>query len=257
MPDLEVIMSWLKNHFVQGLLLTLLGLIVGWLLGRWRRYRLLQRVQIGDAREVVAAEQILVKEHPDGRVTMRIRSCGSEPLRAVLPNAVAHDAFLARAKATTQTNTLLSMKDKTGSYLLYLLTPWVCGKVRGGAFRHDIWVMAPVCEPGVLSAHQSSTIILVRQTDLRRFLNWENCKDMLVEHGSDGARILTLWLMAHEFERQLAEVNGLRQAGKPTTTVETMYLLDLGLDVEEVALPTKPVPWERYKGVLKQLGLSL
>jgi hypothetical protein len=35
-----------------------------------------------------------------------------------------------------------------------------------------------------------------------------------------------------------------------------MYVLDLGLDQSEVALPTKPVPWHRFTPILKQLKLS-
>ena len=257
MEFLEEILDLIKtNHFVQGILLTLLGLIIGWILGRWRRYRLMRRVYGGDAREVVAIEQILIKEHADGRVTMRIRSVGSAHMQTVLPNQVAHDALLKRAKSTTPRNPLIDLKDQMGSYLLYLLTPWVCGMTRQGAFPHDIWVMAPVCEPGVLSAHQATTIILIRQADLRRFRDWETCKTMHVEHGSDGARILTLWHMAREFERQQAEVKRIKDTGQPSTIVETMYLLDLGLDVAEVPLPTKPVSWGRFAAILKQLKLS-
>jgi hypothetical protein len=245
-----------KEHFVQGILLTLLGLVLGWLLGRFRRYRLRRQAEGGDAREVVAIEKILIRDYPDGNAIMRIRSCGSAPLQAVLTNPVALDAFLERAAATTATNPLISMKDPMGSFLLYLLTPWVCGMTRAGPFRHDVWVMAPVCEPGLLSAHQSTTVVLIRQADLKRFQDWEACKTMHVEHSSDGARILTLWHMAREFERQLAEVKQFRAAGKRTTYVETMYILDLGLDTEEAALPTKAVPWERFAPVLKQLKLS-
>ena len=248
--------DWLQLHFVQGLLLTLLGLAIGWLLGRWRRYRQLRRATGGDAREVMAVEQILVKEQPDGRVTMRIRSCGAAPLEYVLPNPAAHDVFLERAGATMSTDPLISMKDAIGSYILYLLTPWVCGMCRSGPFPHDTWVMAPVCEPGILSAHQATTIILVRQTDLERFLDWDWCKALHVEHGSDGARVLTLWHMAREFRRQLGDVERLREAGKRTTYVETMYLLDLGLDLQEVDRPTKPVPWTRFGKVLKELKLT-
>jgi hypothetical protein len=252
----EQIEALIHNHYVAGLLLTVLGVLVGWLLGWWRRHRLLRRIHAGSALEMIAIEQTVVKDHPDGRTTMRIRACGAGPLRTVLVNPVAHDAFLKRAEAVTATNPLLSMHDRMGSYLLYLLTPWVCGMVRGGTFPHDTWVMAPVCEPSVLSAHQSITIVLVRRMDLRRFLDWETCKHMHVEHGSDGARILTLWHMAHEFERQVAEVTRLKEAGKPSTTVETMYILDLALDTAEVALPTKPVPWDRLAAVLKKLKLS-
>jgi hypothetical protein len=248
--------EWIRSHFVQGLLLTGAGILLGWLLGWWRRRRLLRQIETGSAREVVAIEQVLIKDLPDGRTTMRIRSAGTAPLKTVLTNPVAHDAFLKRAEATTPTNPLISMHDQIGSYLLYLLTPWVCGMVRRGTFRHDLWVMAPVCEPGTLSAHQSTTVILIRREDLRRFLDWETCKQFQVEHGSDGARVLTLWHMAREFERQMAEVNRLRAVGKRSTFIETMYLLDLGLDTEEVALPTKPIPWDRFADTLRQLGLS-
>jgi hypothetical protein len=251
-----VLHELLASRFAQGLAMTLLGIVTGWLLGRWRRHQLLRQVRSGSAREVVAIEQVLVRECPDGRATLRIRSCGSAPLRLVLPNPVAQEAFLERAGATTPSNPLISMKDTMGSYLLYLLTPWVCGMIRGGPFSHDAWVMAPVCEPGLLSAHQSITAVLVRQSDLRRFLDWPWCRRLYVEHGSDGARVLTLWHLAREFEVQLAEVRRLREAGKPSTSAETMYILDLGLDTEEVGLPTKPVPWDRFAPILNELGLS-
>jgi hypothetical protein len=253
---LEWLQNWRQNHLLQGLALTLLGVILGWMFAWWRRHRMLRQIEAGSAREMVAIEQILIKDYPDGRTTMRIRACAAGPLRSVLVNPVAHDAFLARAEATTPTNTLISMQDRMGSYLLYLLTPWVCGMTRQGRFPHALWVMAPVCEPGLLSAHQSTTIVLIRREDLLRFLDWDNCKRFEVEHGSDGARVLTLWQMAREFEKQVAEVNRLKEAGKPSTTVETMYLLDLGLDTDEVAIPTKPVPWERFAPVLKKVGLS-
>jgi len=253
---LDWLRNWRQNSILQGLALAILGVLLGWLLGWWRRYRLVRQILSGSDREMIAIEQILIKDRPDGTTTMRIRACGSAPLRTVLINPVAHDAFMARAQATTPTNTLISMTDRMGSYLLYLLTPWVCGMTRQGPFRHDLWAMAPVCEPSLLSAHQSTTVILIRREDLRRFLDWDLCKQFQVEHGSDGARILTLCQMARDFEKQLAEVTRLKQAGKPSTTVETMYILDLALDTDEVSIATKPVPWERFTPVLHKLGLS-
>src|SRR5438270_11402281 len=107
----ENILDWLKNwphvHFLHGLALTILGVVLGWLLGKWRRHRLLRQIEAGSAREMVAIEQILIKDHADGPTTLRIRACGSAPLKTVLVNPVAHDAFLARAEATTPTNPLI------------------------------------------------------------------------------------------------------------------------------------------------------
>src|SRR5262249_39214817 len=239
---MDELRALLRSHFVQGLALATLGLVVGWLLGRWRRHKLQRELAGGDVREMVAVEQVLVKDHADGRTTVRIRSLGTGALSAFVFNPLAREALLKRAAATTPTNPLVSMNDRMGSFLLYLLQPWVCGIARGGPFRHDVWVMAPVREPGVLSEHHSTTVLLVRQADLERFADWGWARHVHVEHGSDGARVLTLWHMAREFARQLAEVRRLREQGKPSTYVETMYLLDLGLDTEEVPLRTKPVP---------------
>ncbi len=253
MKDLEY---WLNNHFVQGLGLMIVGLTAGWLLGYWRRHRLMKQVRGGDIRELLTAEQILIREHAGGPTTLRIRSLGAAPLSQVLLNPVAHDTFLRRISGTKQSNPLIDMSDQLGSYLLHLLQPWVCGLARNGPFAHDVWIMAPVCEPGVLSNHQSGTVLLIRQRDLKRFLDWEWCQGLHVEHGSDGARALTLWHMAREFERQIQEVKRRREKKESSRYVETMYILDLGLDVEEVPLPTKAIPWDRFASVLNELKLN-
>lgn len=252
-------MNWdalLKSHFIHGLGLMILGLVAGWVLGYWRRRRLMKAALGGEAREILTVEKILLRDHSDGRTTLRIRSLGSEPLNHVLANPVAHDAFLTRAGSTTTAKPLLHLDDPMGSFILHLLQPWVCGMAQnGGPFKHEVWIMAPVCEPGLLSAYRSSTVVLIRQDDLKRFLDWEWCKQLWVEHGSDGARVLTLWQMAREFERQIAEVKRRRDNKESSRFVETMYILDLGLDTDEVSLATKPIRWERFAPVLKELNL--
>jgi hypothetical protein len=253
---MDTLEFWLHSHFTHGLALMLLGLLAGWILGYWRRHRMMKLVRGGDIRELLSAEQVLIRDQADGKTTLRIRSLGASPVTQVLFNPVAHDALLKRTRATTAANPLLDMSDQMGSYLLHLLQPWVCGLARGGAFKHDVWIMAPVCEPGVLSAHQSATVVLVRQGDLKRFLDWEWCKRIQVEHGSDGARVLTLWCMAKEFERQMDKVHRRREKKESTRYIETMYVLDLGLDTEEIPLPTKAIRWERFESVLKEMKLS-
>ncbi len=230
----------------------LLGILVGWLLGKWRRHRQLRQAERGEAREVLTIEKILLEVHPDGREVMRIRSCGRDPIEAVFPNPAARDAFLARASATKPTQPLVSMEDKLGSYLLQELAIWACGQVGERDFPHDVWVMAPVYECGALylGGHLSSTVLLVREADLAHFRDWSRCWTMKVEHRSHGERILTLMHIAAEFDRQNALVQKRRAEGRRSSYEETMYVLDLGLDTRVVDLPTTAVPWERFEAIL-------
>jgi hypothetical protein len=229
-----------------------LGMVAGWLLGWWRRRRLFLEAQRGVAREVLTLEKILIESQPDGREILRIRSCGRDPIDAVFPNTAARDAFLARAGDTKPTTPLISMEDKLGSYLLQELAIWVSGQVGERDFPHDMWVMAPVSESGTLylGGHISSTVLLVRQSDLAKFRGWARCRSMEVEHRSHGERILTLMQMAAEFDRQDALVRKRREEGRPSRYEETMYVLDLGLDPRAVDLPTTAVPWKRFEAIM-------
>jgi hypothetical protein len=229
-----------------------LGIVVGGLLGRWRRHRQLRQAERGEAREVLTIEKILIEKHPDGHEVMKIRSCGRDPIEAVFPNPAARDAFLGRVQETKAAQPLVSMHDKLGSYLLQELAIWVCGQVGERDFPHHLWVMAPVYEGGALylGGHHSSTVLLVRQEDLAAFRDGERCRRMLVEHRSHGERVVTLMRMVEEFDRQHALVQRRRADGRKSAYEETMYLLDLGLDTRTVELPTFAVPWERFEGLL-------
>jgi hypothetical protein len=232
--------------------LFLLGISLGWLLGLWRRRRLLRQAERGEAREVLTLEKILLERRADGTEVMRIRSCGRDPIDSVFPNHAARDAFLARAEKTKPAYPLVSMEEKLGSYLLQELAIWVCGQVGERDFPHDLWVMAPVYETGALylGGHISSTVLLIRQQDLASFRDWERCRKMQVEHRSHGERILTLRHMAVEFDRQLSLVQKRRAEGRRSSYEETMYLLDLGLDTRAFDLPTLAVPWDRFDALL-------
>ena len=60
--------------------------------------------------------------------------------------------------------------------------------------------------------------------------------------------------MAKEYRRQQEEIDQRHKAGKSATFIETMYLLDLGLDTQAAVLWKKPVPWERFRTVLETWG---
>jgi hypothetical protein len=235
-----------------------LGVVAGRLWGMWHRYRQLKKAERGESEEVVTIEKIVLDRRLDGTEVLRIRSCGRDPIETVFPNSAARGEFQARAAATTAARPLVSMDGKMGSYLLQELAIWVCGQLRERGFRHDVWVMAPVYERGALylAGHFLSTVLLIRRDDLLRFRNWQGCAEIEVEHASHGERVLTLYTMAAEYERQADAVASRRAAGRRSNYEETMYILDLGLDTQSADLPAKPVPWDRFNATLQKLGIE-
>lgn len=244
---------------------VLLGAVVGWLIARlvgfWKRHKAHQSVLKGDARDTVVINQHLVEaaEGQDGAPVprvLRVRSLGQAELPQVVPNGHLAAEMLRRAFRVTPSNTLISMDDAEGTYLLETLTNFVCDRVSNKPFDHDLYVMAPCCEPAGLAVHQPITILLIAVKDLALFENWPACRDVLVEHGQDGVRILTLMELAKRFRAEQTKIAGLRQAGQRTRYVETMFLLDLALDRRSAAVPVKKVPWGRFESVLAGMNLE-
>lgn len=247
---------------------VLLGLIVGsaitWLLARWKRISERRSVLRGDARDtvVIAYHVVESEQSADGhgakRVprVLRIRSLGQGQLNQVIPNGHLASVLHDRAHAVTPRDTLISMAGAEGSYLLETLTNFVCDHVANEPFEHDLYVMAPCCEPAGLAEHQPVTVLLIAVKDLQGFENWTVCRDVLVEHTSDGARILTLMEMARRFKHEQEELARLRQVGQRTRYVETMYMLDLSLDKRAYPIATKRVAWGRFEELLREMNLE-
>ncbi len=188
--------------------------------------------------------------------TLRIRSLGQEEVSRVVPNGHLAAVLLERAFSVTLQDTLISMEGPEGSFLLETLTGFVCDRVANAPFEHDLYVMAPCCEPKELAQHQPISVLLIAAKDLALFEDWPCCRKVMVEHGSDGARVLTLMNMARRFRKEQQQIAQLRKAGKRTLFVETMYLLDLALDRRAVPLDAKEIPWGRFEKVLTQLNLE-
>jgi hypothetical protein len=241
----------------------LLGGVITLIVSHWRRRHLRQRVLRGDARDTVAlhlhlVESVAAPEAPHGRrpTVMRVRALGQEELSRVVPNGHLASVFLDRAVAVTPQDTLISMEDAAGSFLLETLTGFVCDRVANAPFEHDLYVMAPCCEPKELAQYQPISVLLIAVNDLALFEDWPSCRKVQVEHGSDGARVLTLMNLARRFKTEQAKMAELRQSGQRTQFVETMYVLDLALDRRSVILGTKDVPWGRFENVLTKLNLE-
>jgi hypothetical protein len=255
------ILEELSGHGYGALIGLLLGGLIGWLTGRWKRYRERRSILQGDARDTVVIQHHLVEPAEGAGAakapgTLRIRALGQAELHRVIPNGHLATELLRRAFRVTPRDTLISMEGKEGSYLLETLTNFVCDRVANAPFEHDIYVMAPCCEPAGLAAHQPIAILLIAVADLALFETWPACRGVRVEHGSDGARVLTLMELARRFRSEQEKIAALRRAGQRTTYVETMYVLDLTLDKRSAVVPVKNVPWGRFEDVLKPMNLE-
>jgi hypothetical protein len=257
---LDDFLQELKGRGLGVLLGLLVGGIITWFFTRWRRFRERRSVLCGDARDTVVLNLHVVEsaESPAGRIptAVRIRSLGQAEIHRVVPNGHLARILSKRAFAVSPADTLISMDGPEGSFLLETLTNFVCDRVTNGPFDHDLYVVAPCCEPAALAEHQPITILLIRAADLALFEDWPACRNVRVEHGSDGARVLTLMEMARRFQSEQQKIAALRAAGRRTTHVETMYVLDLALDRRTAAIPVKPIPWGRYERVLKEMNLE-
>jgi hypothetical protein len=253
------------REFVARGLAVLLGLLLGsgvTAFIAWRRRELeRQRILSGDARDTVVIQHHLVETAPgpNGETVpkaVRVRSIGQAELDRVVPNGHLARELLKRAHAVTSAETLISMDGVAGSYMLETLTNFVCDRAANGPFEHDLYVMAPCCEPAGIAEYQPISVLLIARDDLALFENWPACRAVEVEHGSDGLRLLSLRSMAVRFRMEQEKLEALREAGQRTRYVETMYVLDLALDRTPFPTPTKAVPWGRFEEILRPLGLE-
>src|SRR5262245_26452431 len=216
-----------------------------------------RRILLGDARDTVVINQHLLDRPPGGGPpVLRIRALGQGQLRHVVPNGHLAIILRERAEAVTAHDTLISMEGAEGSYLLETLTGFVCDRVANAPFDHELFVMAPCCEPAALAQHQPITVLLLAVSDLPLFETWGSCKNVRVEHGSDGARVLTLMLLAQRHRAEQEKLAKMRQAGQRTMHVETMYTLDLPLDKRCAAVATRDIPWGRFERILREWNLE-
>src|SRR5690349_20967564 len=144
-PMFGNILEELSGHGYGALVGLLLGGLIGWLSGRWKRYRERRSILQGDARDTVVIQHHLVEPAQGAGAlkapgTLRIRALGQAELPRVVPNGHLASELLRRAFRVTPHDTLISMEGKEGSYLLETLTNFVCDRVANAPFDHDLYV---------------------------------------------------------------------------------------------------------------------
>lgn len=240
------------------------SLVTGWV-ARRRRLRERRLIIDGDARDTVVIHQHIVETVHEtdaagvvqSKRVLRVRTLGQSELDRVVPNGHLASILQHRAQKVSPRDTLISMDGPEGSYLLETLTNFVCDRIGNSHFPHEVFVMTACCEPVEFAHHQPITILLVRREDLPLFEDWTAVRNLHVEHGSDGPRILTLMEMANRFRIEQQKIDTLRAAGRRSAFVESMYILDLPVDQHCAPLPSKAVPWNRYENILRELSLEV
>lgn len=236
----------------------------------WRRRRELLEIQKGKQFQQLEFAYAFVATDLAGVRRLIVRTIGCLPLQVfVAKDAVrSHLLGLTRESAEDETNSILAMEGKLGSFVLRELHGHLRTLLHETDDNRDWWVMAPVLETYRPLQYVAPTVLLVRKQDLPLFVSFETCKDILVHHGSDAAKILTLMEVQRKFLKQQQTLASARACGKSTQYLEEMWILDLCLPTDFVEPTTQEIrvgelkpfrlpPWERFQPTLKELGLSV
>lgn len=237
----------------------------------WRRRRReLHEINQGHQFQQLEFAYAFVTTDRNGQRRFVVRMIGCLPLKVfVAKDAIrSHLLGLTRESADDELNSVISMEGKVGSFVLRELHGHLRTLLEEKGPKREWWLMVPILETYRPLQYVAPTVLLVRKSDLPIFASFDACKDLLVHHGSDAAKILTLMEVYRKFKDQEQRLAQARAEGQSTQYLEEMWLLDLCLTTEmleptteEVAAGTlKPFripPWSRFASTLKQLGLTM
>ncbi len=244
------------------------ALLTAWLARWWRRRREMQEIDHGQQFQQLEFVYAFVSTGQDGLRRLIVRMIGSLPLKVfVAKDAIrSHLLGLTRESADNELNSVIPMEGKLGSFVLRELHGHLRTLLEETGIHREWWVMVPILETYRPLQYIAPTVLLIRKSDLDLFASFETCKHLLVHHGSDAAKILTLMEVHRAFAVQQRHLAEARQAGQSTQYLEEMWLLDLCLSTdmleptaEEVETgtlkPFRQPPWDRFAATLAALRL--
>lgn len=251
-----------------------IGLVFGLLLGAvatgiaswWRRRRELREIHRGQQFQQLEFAYVFVHTDQDNRRRLIVRMIGSLPLNVfVAKDSIRHHLLgLSRDSAADRLNSVIPMEGKLGSFVLRELHGHLRTLLREQSGARSWWCMVPILETYKPLPYVAPMVLLVREADLEHFQSFAMCRDLLVPHGSDAAKILTLLEVRRKFQAQCKAMREARVSGRSTQWLEEMWILDLSLAVdfleptkEQIAngmlKPFRPPPWERFADELREL----
>ena len=246
------------------------ALATAWFASWWRRRREMREIHHGQQFQQLEFVYAFVSTGNDGRRRLVVRMIGCLPLNLfVAKDAIrSHLLGLTRDSVEDELNSVLAMEGKLGSFVLRELHGHLRTLLKESGNRREWWVMAPVLETYRPLQYVAPTVLLIRKDDLEQFESFETCQDIMVHHGSDAAKILTLMEVYRKFGIQQQTLAEARKEGRSTQYLVEMWMLDLCLstnfveptsdEVEEGSLkPFRLPPWDRFEPTLKSLGLNV
>lgn len=236
----------------------------------WRkRCRELREIDQGRQFQQLEFVYAFVTNNGTGSRRLAVRMIGSLPLKTyVAKDAIReHLLGLTRNSADDELNSVIPMEGKLGSFVLRELHGHLRSLVRESGDRREWWIMVPILETYRPLQYVAPTVLLVRKADLNIFRSFESCRDLLVHHGSDAAKILTLMEVCRKFDEQRERLAFARARSCSTQYLEEMWMLDLCLPTDVIeptdhevitgALkPYRPAPWNRFTSTLDALELT-
>lgn len=240
-------------------------------IARWRRRRReIREINEGHQFQQLEFAYAFVTTDRNGARRFAVRMIGCLPLKVfVAKDAIrSHLLGLTRDSAEDELNSVIAMEGKLGSFVLRELHGHLKTLLEEKGTRREWWLMVPILETYRPLQYVAPTVLLIRKSDLPLFESFESCRDLLVHHGSDAAKILTLMEVSRKFKEQEQRLAQARAAGRSTQYLEEMWLLDLCLSTDmleptgdEVAAgtlkPFRAPPWTRFESTLQALGLSI
>ena len=246
------------------------ALVTTWFAAYRRRRREMSEINRGQQFQQLEFAYAFVTNNGDGQRRLAVRMIGCLPLKTfVAKDAIReHLLGLSRDSFDDEHNSVIPMDGKLGSFVLRELHGHLRTLVRETGDRREWWVMVPILETYRPLHYIAPTVLLIRKADLAIFKSFESCRDLLVHHGSDAAKILTLLEVSRKFDAQRERLAKARKSGASTQYLEEMWLLDLCLSTDvieptphEVATgalkPFRPAPWDRFSATLGALELEV
>jgi len=237
------------------------ALSTAWAARWWRRRREMREIHHGQQFQQLEFAYAFVTTGQDGRMHLVV------PLKIfVAKDSIrSHLLGLTRDSADDELNSVIAMEGKLGSFVLRELHGHLRSLLEEKGNRREWWIMAPILETYRPLQYVAPTVLLVRKQDLDLFASFETCRELLVHHGSDAAKILTLMEVHRKFKIQQQRLATARANGQSTQYLEEMWLLDLATEMleptdDDVATgtlkPFREPPWDRFTPTLKLLGLN-